>query len=61
MFDEDVLRPKAAHEIGMDLSTLSEHELAERVEVLKTEIARLETELASKGSSRAAAESLFSR
>ena len=61
LFDDEPLRPKKVHEIGQDLSLLSVHELEERILQLKSEIARLENELSSKGSSRIAAESLFRR
>ena len=42
-----------------DLDPLSIEELKERVELLKSEIARLEAESAKKASGRAAAEGLF--
>ncbi|MEK1865261.1 MAG: DUF1192 domain-containing protein, partial [Rhizobium leguminosarum] len=46
-------------EIGADLSMLSVDELKARVELLKTEIARLEAEAGRKASGRQAAESFF--
>ena len=57
--DDDKPRKKVSHEIGQDLSLLSVGELKERVELLKSEIARLEAESAKKASGRAAAEGLF--
>ena len=57
--DDDRPLKKIAHEIGSDLSMLSVDELKARVELLKTEIARLEAESARKASGRLAAESLF--
>lgn len=62
MFEED-LRPRrpAAHEIGCDLSSLSLHELRERIELLRAEIARIEAEISAKDTTRSAAENLFSR
>ena len=48
-----------AHEIGSDLSALSEHELRERVELLHREIARLEEEARRKAASRDAAAAFF--
>ena len=59
--DEFGYRPKkiVAHEIGSDLSTLSEHELAERVELLRQEIGRLEEEAHRKAAVRQAAGSFF--
>ncbi len=61
IFDDEPVKPKRVHEIGQDLSRLSAAELAERIAQLKAEIARLETELSSKGASRTAAESFFKR
>lgn len=51
----------AAHEIGADLSTLSEAEIEERIALLEAEIARLRAALAGKQSSRAAADAFFKR
>ena len=50
---------KVAHEIGCDLAALSEHELKERVDLLKGEIARLEEEARRKAASREAASAFF--
>ncbi|MCV9946843.1 MULTISPECIES: DUF1192 domain-containing protein [unclassified Rhizobium] len=57
--DDDRPQKKVAHEIGADLSMLSVDELRARMELLKTEIARLEAEAARKASGRQAAESFF--
>ncbi|QCI69050.1 DUF1192 domain-containing protein [Phreatobacter stygius] len=60
MEEEQRPRPKPpAHEVGSDLATLSIHELAERVDLLKAEIRRLETAIAAKTSSKSAADSVF--
>jgi len=61
--DLDDLTPKKpkGHEIGQDLSTLSEAELKELVETLRGEIARIEAVLGEKESSRSAAEAAFKR
>nr|WP_298095003.1 DUF1192 domain-containing protein [uncultured Shinella sp.] len=59
LFDDDRPLKKIAHEIGSDLSLLSVDELSARIELLKAEIARLESEKTKKGASRSAAESLF--
>lgn len=59
LFDDDRPQKKIAHDIGSDLSLLSVDELSARIDVLKAEIARLESEKAKKGASRSAAESLF--
>lgn len=50
-----------AHEIGGDLSTLSEVEIEERIALLEAEIARLREALDRKRSSRAAADAFFKR
>lgn len=60
--NDDIFAPKKkppVHEIGIDLTTLSVAELRERIDLLKAEIARLETSISSKMSSKAAAESVF--
>ncbi|NLR99682.1 DUF1192 domain-containing protein [Rhizobium sp. P38BS-XIX] len=59
IFDDDRPQKPSAHEIGSDLSLLSVEELKNRVDLLKSEIARLEEEIAAKASGRKAAESLF--
>lgn len=61
LFDDEPVKPKRAHEIGQDLSLLSVEELNERIGQLRSEIARLEEELDSKGVTRLAAEALFRR
>ena len=61
LFDDEVKKPKRAHEIGQDLSFLSVEDLAERIEQLRGEITRLEAELSAKGASKSAAEALFRR
>lgn len=50
---------KVAHELGSDLSALSEHELVERVGLLRNEILRLEEEARRKKASRDAAGAFF--
>ncbi len=61
MFDEDAPKRKLAHEIGQDLVLLSIEELQERVELLKTEITRLEEAAAHKRSSLTAASAFFKK
>jgi len=61
LLDEEPLKPKRPHEIAQDLSTLSVGDLTERIATLKAEIARLETELGSRGATKQAAEALFRR
>ena len=53
-------RPKrTGHEVGSDVSTLSEAELEERMALLKAEIERLRTALDAKRASRTAADAFF--
>ena len=59
LFDDDRPAKKTAHEIGSDLSLLSVDELSARIELLRAEIERLESEKIRKGASRSAAENLF--
>ncbi len=59
LFDDEEVKKPPVHEIGQDLSLLSVDELHERIEMLKAEIIRLETEAGSKDASRSAAESFF--
>jgi uncharacterized small protein (DUF1192 family) len=61
IFDEDAPKKKVVHEIGEDLSKLSLDELAERVEILKAEIVRLEEAAAAKRASASAAQTFFKR
>lgn len=60
LFEEEP-KKKLVHEIGQDLSALSVGELAERIGLLREEIARLEAEKAAKGATRNAADALFKR
>ena len=46
--DDDRPKKKIAHEIGQDLTLLSAAELADRIGLLKDEIARLEADMARK-------------
>ncbi|TDK39362.1 DUF1192 domain-containing protein [Rhizobium deserti] len=59
LFDNEQPKKPAAHEIGADLSLLSVEELGARVELLKSEILRLEAEMERKAAGRRAADSLF--
>jgi uncharacterized small protein (DUF1192 family) len=62
--DIEDLEPKKkakAYELGQDLAKLSVGELATLIETLKAEIARVETQLDVKQSSKSAAESIFKR
>ena len=59
--EDDRPKKKVAHEIGQDLTLLSVGELAERVALLKEEIARLEANMAGKRSSKSAADLFFKK
>jgi len=61
--DLDDLTPKKpkGHEIGQDVSKLSETELKALIETLQGEIGRIEATLSAKVSSRSAAEAAFKR
>ncbi|RST84909.1 DUF1192 domain-containing protein [Aquibium carbonis] len=61
ILEEEPARKARPHEIGQDLSLLSVAELEERIVLLRSEIARIETELGAKGSTKQAAEALFRR
>ncbi len=63
-FDDDAVfgakRPKPpAHEIGQVLDDLSAPELAERIEMLKGEIARLEDAIKARQATHSAASAFF--
>ena len=59
--EEGPKKKNTVHEIGEDLSKLSIDELAERVELLKLEIIRIEAVAAAKRASAEAAEIFFKR
>lgn len=59
--DDDRPKKKIVHEIGQDLSLLSVEELAARVQLMRDEIVRLETDMAGKRASRSAADQFFKR
>jgi uncharacterized small protein (DUF1192 family) len=59
--DDALPKKKSVHEIGQDLSLLSVEELAERIAALGAEISRLESTMAAKKASRAAADQFFKR
>jgi len=57
--EDDRPKKKVTHELGQELALLSVGELAERVALLKDEIARLEAAMASKQASKSAADQFF--
>ncbi|GGF88529.1 MULTISPECIES: DUF1192 domain-containing protein [Rhizobium] len=60
-FDDDRPAKKLAHEIGSDLSMLSVGDLDARIDLLKEEIARLESDKQKKQAGRMAADSFFKK
>ncbi len=59
--DEDAPKKKRKHELGEDLAILSLDELADRIALLKDEIARIEVAIAAKKASADVAASFFKR
>mgnify|MGYP001390861829 FL=1 len=57
--DDDRPKKKLAHEIGQDVSLVSEGELEERIALLQGEIDRLRTEVTKRRASRSAADAVF--
>ena len=58
---DELPKKKVTHEMGQDLSLLSVGELAERIGLLKDEVARLEAEMARKHASQSAAAAFFKK
>ncbi|MGH6674534.1 MAG: DUF1192 domain-containing protein [Xanthobacteraceae bacterium] len=56
---DELPKKKITHEMGQDLALLSIGELAERVTLLREEIARLDAEMSKKQTSKSAADSFF--
>ncbi|MFY9896471.1 MAG: DUF1192 domain-containing protein, partial [Xanthobacteraceae bacterium] len=54
-------KKKIAHEIGQDLTLLSAAELADRIALLKEEIARLEADMGRKRAVKSAADTFFKK
>ena len=61
MEDDDRPKKKIAHEIGQDLALLSLEELRERVDLLRSEIVRLEAAMVGKQASRSVADQFFKK
>jgi uncharacterized small protein (DUF1192 family) len=59
--EDDRPKKKITHEIGQDLYLLSVKELEERIALLSEEIERLKASIATKQSSRSAADSFFKK
>ena len=58
---DELPKKKITHDVGQDLTLLSVGELAERIGLLKEEVARLEAETARKRASKSAADSFFKK
>lgn len=59
--DDDQPGRKRGHDLGEDLSTLSLEELANRISLLRVEIARIEAAIGAKQASASAADAFFKR
>ena len=59
MEDEEIRKKQEAYTLGQDLSLMSVEEIGEMIEILKQEIARLESAGKSKSDHLSAAEALF--
>ena len=59
--DDDQPRRKRGHDLGEDLSTLSLEELANRISLLRAEIARIEDAIRAKQAGASAADAFFKR
>jgi uncharacterized small protein (DUF1192 family) len=59
--EDDRPKKKTTHEIGQDLALLSVAELNDRIALMKSEIARLEADIARKQSSRSTADQFFKK
>jgi uncharacterized small protein (DUF1192 family) len=57
--DDEAPKKKLKHELGEDVTLLSEAELLARVDLLKAEIARLEAAASARRASKAAADQVF--
>ena len=59
MFDDEPVKKAKGHEVGMPIDTMSVEELGERIDMLRSEIVRLEAAVAARKQTKAAADSLF--
>ncbi|MEO6394955.1 MAG: DUF1192 domain-containing protein [Devosia sp.] len=59
MFDDDDVKKPKAHEIGMALDAMSVEELADRIVLLESEIARIKAMIGSKQKHKNEAASVF--
>jgi uncharacterized small protein (DUF1192 family) len=59
MFDDEERKVPKGHEVGMPIDSMGVEELQERIQMLRTEIERLQAAVAARQQTRAAAESIF--
>ncbi len=59
MSDDEPIRTRKLHEVGMPIDTMSVDELAERIGLLEAEILRLKEAIAARETTKAAAHSIF--
>lgn len=59
MEDDDIVRKPPSHVVGMPLDTMSVDELGMRIQMLESEIARLNAAIDARKQTRSAADSLF--
>jgi uncharacterized small protein (DUF1192 family) len=59
MFDDDQVKKPKGHEVGMTIDAMSVDELAERIGILETEIARLKAAIEARNKHKSAAASVF--
>lgn len=57
--DDEPVKVRKAHEVGMVLDEMSVEELNSRIEILKGEITRLEEAIVARRASRSTADALF--
>ena len=61
MFDDEPVRKKLGHEVGMPIDSMSVEELEARIGLLEGEITRLREAIAARQKTRSEADSLFRR
>jgi uncharacterized small protein (DUF1192 family) len=59
MFDDDEVKKPKGHEVGMNIDAMSVEELADRIALLETEIARLKSAISARQKHRSEAASIF--
>jgi uncharacterized small protein (DUF1192 family) len=57
--DDEPIRKRRGHEVGMPIDTMSVEELQERIEMLEAEIGRLRVAIEARSATRRAADAAF--